>query len=267
MYIDISNKKTLIEKEEEIGQLFLDSFGKPLARDEWHWFYIDNPVGDPFVSLFYENGKLLGHYAVLPTLLSFRGESFVAYRSMTTMVHPDGRGKGLFTEMAKRVYSMLESSGASMVYGFPNSNSAPGFIRNLDWALLTPDRAFDFSGSEILDNPSLQIALLNHEDIEWNTLNEAQANWRISMPRTNIETRPGLVTKEYQGVWNILHINSEGIESIERNRQYRVLLSSEYSDSHLQKSSLFEYQFGFRLFDKKYQGANFRREFIMSDVF
>lgn len=267
MYIDIKDKKSLIEKEDEIGQLFFYSFGKPLLRNEWRWFYIDNPVGDPYASLFYENGKLLGHYAVLPTLLSFRGESFVAYRSMTTMVHPDGRGKGLFTEMAKRVYSMLESSGASMVYGFPNSNSAPGFIRNLDWTLLAPDRVFDFSGSEILSNPNLEIALLDAADIKWDSLSKAQASWRLSMPGANIEVKPGLVIKEHQGVWNILHINSEGIGAIERNRQYRVLLSPKHSGAYPQKPSLFEYQFGFRLFDEKYRGANFRREFIMSDVF
>lgn len=267
MYVDIKDKKALFEKEGEIAQLFLDSFGKPLSSDEWRWFYIDNPVGDPYVSLFYENGKLLGHYAVLPTLLSFRGKSFVAYRSMTTMVHPDGRGKGLFTELAKRVYSMLEADGASMVYGFPNANSAPGFIRNLGWTLLTPDRVFDFSGSEILENQDLQKALLETADVEWDSIDEAQANWRFSMPGAVVERKPGLVVKEYQGVWNILHVDPNGLNSIERCQRYRVLLSDGYSESLLNKSPLFEYQFGFRLFDSAYQGANFRREFVMSDVF
>lgn len=267
MYVDIKDKKALVEKEAEIAQLFLDSFGKPLSGDEWRWFYIDNPVGDPYVSLFYEEGKLLGHYAVLPTRLSFRGKSFVAYRSMTTMVHPDGRGKGLFTELAKRVYSMLEADGASMVYGFPNANSAPGFIRNLGWTLLTPDRVFDFSGSEILESQDLQDALLGSADIEWDSLDEAQAGWRLAMPGAKVERNPGLVTKEYQGVWNILHIDQNGFGSIEPNKQYRVLLDGQFSAENLEKSKLFEYQFGFRVFDSEYEAACFRREFIMSDVF
>lgn len=267
MYVDIKDKKALFEKEGEIAQLFLDSFGKPLSSDEWRWFYIDNPVGDPYVSLFYENGKLLGHYAVLPTLLSIRGKSFVAYRSMTTMVHPDGRGKGLFTELAKRVYSMLETDGASMVYGFPNANSAPGFIRNLGWTLLTPDQVFDFSGSEILDSQNLQKALLEPSDIEWDSLDEVQANWRFSMPGTNVEIKPGLVVKEYQGVWNILHIDSNGLGSIEPSQKYRVLLDGESSAKNFGKPHLFEYQFGFRVFNSEYGAVGFRREFVMSDVF
>lgn len=267
MYVDIKDKKALFEKEGEIAQLFLDSFGKPLSSDEWRWFYIDNPVGDPYVSLFYENGKLLGHYAVLPTLLSIRGKSFVAYRSMTTMVHPDGRGKGLFTELAKRVYSMLETDGASMVYGFPNANSAPGFIRNLGWTLLTPDRVFDFSGSEILDSQDLQKALLESSDIEWDSLDEAQAKWRFAMPGAKVERKAGLVVKEYQSIWNILHVSQNGLYSINPSRQYRVLLSAKNSEPLAAKSSLFNYQFGFRLFDDAYRDANFRREFVMSDVF
>lgn len=267
MYFDIKDKNTLLDKEEEIGQLFLDSFGKPLSRDEWRWFYIDNPVGDPYVSLFYENGKLLGHYAVLPTRLSFRGNSFIAYRSMTTMVHPDGRGKGLFTELAKRVYSMLETDGASMVYGFPNANSAPGFIRNLGWTLLIPDGVFDFSGGEILDSQDLQKALLKPAEIEWDSLDEAQANWRFSMPGAKVNRMPGLVVKEYQGVWNVLHIDRNGLNSIEQHQKYRVLLDGQFSAENFLTPNLFAYQFGFRLFDSAYQGAGFRREFVMSDVF
>lgn len=267
MYIDINNKKALIENKEEIGQLFLDSFGKPLSLDQWRWFYIDNPIGEPYASLYYEKGKLLGHYAVLPTLLKFQGKPFVAYRSMTTMVHPDGRGKGLFTELAKRVYSMLETGGASMVYGFPNANSAPGFIRNLNWTLLTPDRVFDFSGNEILDNLNLQKTLLERTDIEWDSLNEEQANWRYSMPGAKVKRKPGLIIKEYQGTLNILHINPEGIGEIEQDQQYRVLLSHKYINTFPYKSPIFEYQFGFRLFDDRYRGTDFRREFVMSDVF
>lgn len=267
MYVDIKDKNALVEKEDEIAQLFLDSFGKPLSGDEWRWFYIDNPVGAPYVSLFYENGKLLGHYAVLPTRLSFRGKSFVAYRSMTTMVHPDGRGKGLFTELAKRVYSMLEADGASMVYGFPNANSAPGFIRNLGWTLLTPDRVFDFSGSEIQDSQDLQKALLASADIEWDSLDEAQAKWRLAIPGAKVEIKPGLVVKEYQSVWNILHIDKNGFSSIEPSKQYRVLLDGQFSAGNFTKSHLFEYQFGFLLFDAAYRESGFRREFVMSDVF
>lgn len=267
MYIDIHDKAALDAKAAAIEQLFMESFGKPLSREEWRWFYIDNPAGHPYVSLFYEGDRLLGHYAVLPTLLTFRGESFVAFRSMTTMVHPDGRGRGLFTDLANRVYAMLQADGMSMVYGFPNANSAPGFIKNLGWTVLPPDRVYDFSGDEILDNSPLQDALCEQFDIEWDSSSERQASWREASPGFDVLTRPGFVTKAYQGVLNILHMERSGIDLVERGKIYRVLLPSEYLDRFDTKIPLFYYQFGYRIFDAKYQGAKFRREFIMSDVF
>ncbi|HRP24306.1 MAG TPA: GNAT family N-acetyltransferase [Promineifilum sp.] len=267
MYIDICKKAVLEAKAAEIYQLFLESFGRPLCQKEWRWFYIDNPVGDPYVSLFYESEKLLGHYAVLPTLLRFRGESFVAYRSMTTMVHPEGRGRGLFTGLANRVYAMLQASGASMVYGFPNSNSAPGFSKNLGWTLLPPDQVYDISGDQILDTPALQEALLGSADIEWDSLSKGQARWRCGIPGFQVLTRPGFLAKPYQGVLNILHIERSGIQCIERDRMYRVMLAPGVCEGLPTRDSLFDYQFGYRVFDTKYRDASFRRELIMSDVF
>jgi hypothetical protein len=267
MYVDIKNKKELLSRREEIFQLFLDSFGRPLSFEEWHWFYIDNPVGEPYVSLFYEDGRLLGHYAVLPTLLTYKKNSFVGYRSMTTMVHPDGRGKKLFTELAKRVYSMLESDGAALVYGFPNANSAPGFVRNLGWTLLDPDKVCDFTGKEIIENELIQTALLRNADIEWSYLDLNQAKWRYSIPGFSVEEEKGLVVKEYKGVYNILHLDNRGLVAIHEDRKYRVLLSGDVSNFIPGLVPIFDYQFGFRIFDKNYADAQFRREFVMSDVF
>ena len=267
MYVDITSKNALLEKEKDIAQLFLDSFGKPLSADEWRYFWIDNPVGNPYVSLCYENEKLLGHFAVVPTLFSFRGEPFVAYRAMTTMVHPDGRGKGLFTELSKRVNAMLQAAGASMIYGFPNRNAAPGYIRYLGWTLLSPDKACDFDGEEILESQLIQDALLESADIEWNTTDSVQADWRYSMPGVRIEKNLGLVLKDYQGVMNILHVTREGLNSIKGGCKYRALIPSGCFDKLANKSSIFDYQFGFRIFNEKYKDANFRREFVMSDVF
>lgn len=267
MYVDINCKKSLWEKEKEISQLFLESFGRTLSIDEWRWFYIDNPIGDPYVTLFYENQKLLGHYAVLPTLLNYRGKSFVAYRSMTTMVHPDGRGKGLFTEMAKRVYSTLKADNASLVYGFPNANSAPGFIRNLGWTLLAPDHVCDFNGGEILENNLLQDALLQQADIEWDSGDGRQASWRHAMPGARVTSSLGLVTKEYHGILNILHIAREGLSAIDAHQNYRVLISRDYLEKTGPNASSFDYQFGYRVFDESFNKVDFRRELIMSDVF
>src|SRR5664280_921407 len=159
MYVDIRTKSDLRDKSGEIATLFRYSFDRDLDFDDWRWFYVDNPAGPAYVSLFYEHDHLLGHYAVVPSLLSHRGQQVIGYRSMTTMVHPDGRGRGLFTELANRTYAMLLQDGAPLVYGFPNGNSAHGFAKYLDWSLSPADRIVDFSGAELLKHKSLIAAL------------------------------------------------------------------------------------------------------------
>lgn len=267
MYLDIRTKDELVAREDEISKLFQASFGRELSAEEWRWFYVDNPVGPAYVSLFYEGGQLLGHYAVVPTLLRMRGQSFIAYRSMTTMVHPDGRGRGLFTELANRVYKMLQDDKASMVYGFPNGNSAPGFAKYLGWLLLTTDRVVDFRGAELLADPCLCQALTAPADIEWDIQDAEQAAWRFCKPNTTTASLPGLVTKPYEGTLNVLHLGKDGLSNIQPEAIYRVLVPADFKPEAMQARALFDYQFGYRVFDPRFEGASFRRELVMSDVF
>lgn len=271
MYIDIKTQTELLAKKEEIYLLFEASFGQKLEEADWHWFYINNPSGPAYVSLFYDDdsGQLLGHYAVIPTKFTYMGESFIAYRSMTTMVHPEGRGRGLFTEMANRVYDLLEQDKAALVYGFPNANSAPGFAKHLGWNLMKHDRIVDFRGNEILNDTALVQVLTQAGDnrITWDTNDIAQSKWRIENPNAKMHVSPGLVTKDYDGLINVLHISSAGLSHINPAAMYRVLVPAGFNHDHIAQCGGFEYQFGYRVFDPRFINAIFRRELIMSDVF
>lgn len=267
MYLEINNREDLIRKESEIKTLFQATFGHELSLADWRWFYVDNPAGPALVSLFYENDRLLGHYAVVPTKLTFRGESFIAYRSMTTMVHPDAQGRGLFTEMAKRVFSILIDRKDTLVYGFPNTNSAPGFVKHLDWVLPPADRVIDFRGDEILKDIRLIDALTKSGDIEWDMQDAAQSAWRNAKPGAHIVAFPGLLSKLHDGILNVLHISKTGLTHIQPDSTYRVLMPADFNPKAMQMRAAFSYQFGFRVFNPCFESALFRRELIMSDVF
>lgn len=267
MYIDITTKEELISRESEINQLFNASFGKSLSLDDWRWLYLENPTGPAHVSLFYDNDKLLGHYAVVPTLLSLNGKPFVAYRSMTTMVHPDGRGRGLFLNLANRVYAALKEKNSSLVYGFPNKNVADARSKYLAWTLSQPDNIVDFLGSELLSDTELCNALTSRADIEWDMLDKKQSEWRFSRPNTEFIQKPGLYAKIYEGILNILHLDTTGLNHIEPELKYRVLVPANFKPEIMQKKSIFDYQFGFRLFNPEFEGFKFRTELVMSDVF
>ena len=54
-------------------------------------------------------------------------------QSGDTMTHPQHTGKGLFTQLAKKTYETAKGEGIEFIFGFPNKNSFPGFIKKLNW--------------------------------------------------------------------------------------------------------------------------------------
>lgn len=80
---------------------------------------------------------VVAQYAVTPTYVNQAGVRTLACQSGDTAVHPDYQGYGLFVKTAAENYQTLASAGFTLVYGFPNLNSFPGFVRRLSW-----DRVF-----------------------------------------------------------------------------------------------------------------------------
>jgi GNAT superfamily N-acetyltransferase len=120
--------------EHAILALFRESFdGRIMALDYWRWRFRDNPVGQVLIELAWDREKLVGHYAVSPVRMSIQGKDRLCGLSMTTMTHPDYRGKGLFPDLADRLYRRMAELGHLMVWGFPNKNSHEGFIKKLGW--------------------------------------------------------------------------------------------------------------------------------------
>ncbi|MCO6179014.1 GNAT family N-acetyltransferase [Ciceribacter sp. RN22] len=107
--------------EPAITALFQDVFGRPMSLDFWRWRFLDHPAGGPLVMLAFAGDTLVGHYAASHAPLSIHGEYYPAALSMTTMTHPEWRGRRLFERTAEAFYATLPGSGISAVYGFPNA--------------------------------------------------------------------------------------------------------------------------------------------------
>lgn len=267
MFVTISKKEELLKYEGDIRQLFEAAFGKKISSDFWRWAYIDIPGGNPIVSLYFEKGCLLGHYGAVPIRMRCEENRLVAYRSMTSMVHPEGQGKGLFVELGRQCYLEMQNKGVPLVFGFPNLQALPGRKKHLGWTILNPDRVVDVSGSSILSNPDLFAAPPKEAEIHWDYEDQAQSIWRTNAPSMKYKVFPGLVLKEYEGVWNVLHLASEGLQHIHPTETYRVLIESKQLDQFSGNEASFDYIFGYRAFKSPFRNAVFRRELILSDVF
>jgi GNAT superfamily N-acetyltransferase len=265
--IEITSVDALAAWQGPILQLFETTYGRQIAAAEWEWFYLRNPTGPACVCLYIEDGELLGHYSTIPTWLRKGDAPVYAHRSMTTMVHPKAQGRGLFTTLATRAYGRLEQEGVALVYGFPNQNSAGTFGRSLGWTLPPIDIVADLTGRQIQTSADLSFALTDDAGLHWDMENTAQTQWRLARPGAKARYRQGLVVKSYEGRPNLLHLDRDGLAALKLETLYRVLVPQGLRNEIPADSRVFDYQFGYRVFDDPTAPDIFLRELILSDVF
>jgi len=102
------------------------------------WLYDDSPFG-PVVEVNLDDAAgRAGHYAIVPVELSVDGAPRAGALSLNTAVHERARGGGVFTRLANDTYDLARTRGVEVVVGVANANSTPGFVRRLDFELVTP---------------------------------------------------------------------------------------------------------------------------------
>jgi len=121
--------------EAAIQELFRAVFRRERSAAHWRWKFTETPYPSQQVSLAVakEGGALLGHYAVVPVPINLMGRRLLGAQSVDTMVHPDAQGQGLFEQLGSDCYARMRGAGVALVYGLPNRNSYPGFMRKLGW--------------------------------------------------------------------------------------------------------------------------------------
>ena len=109
-------------------------FGNPGFLD---WFYGANPRGRAIVEdIDDDQGRRIGHYGVLPT--EFRTPAgptpFIFTSNVAT--DPSARRKGLFREMADRIYPRAAATGAPGLAGTTNAASSVIVVEKFGWTSL-----------------------------------------------------------------------------------------------------------------------------------
>ncbi len=117
----------------ELAQLFRAVFGFDRGAQHAQWKFRANPAGSSVIAIAEADGRIVGQYALWPTPLRLGQSVIKGAQSLDTMTHPDYRGQGMFTVLAEECMNYAAARGIEALYGFPNDNSQPGFIRRLDW--------------------------------------------------------------------------------------------------------------------------------------
>ncbi|RHC43828.1 MAG: GNAT family N-acetyltransferase [Oscillospiraceae bacterium] len=95
--------------------------------------YFENPAGDALIELAVdpENGTLAGQYVVQPAKIRVFGKDEKCVISLNTLTRKAYRGQKIFVRLAERTYERAAREGYALVYGAPNKNSYPGFMKKL----------------------------------------------------------------------------------------------------------------------------------------
>ena len=99
--------------------VFKNGYSKDLFKKK----YLDNIYGQSIIIVVYSNDKPIGARAFWRN--DINGSE--AYQPGDVCVLKDYRGKGVFTEMTKQAFAMLEKD--AIIYTYPNENSFPAHIK------------------------------------------------------------------------------------------------------------------------------------------
>ncbi|MBC7399373.1 MAG: GNAT family N-acetyltransferase [Mucilaginibacter sp.] len=91
----------------------------------------------------------IAFYGVIPTLIWYNGKTILTAQSADTMTHPGYRNMGLFTKLANLTYALCKQEGICFVFGFPNQNSLPGFIK-MGWHMADSLDQFEIPVTSVL---------------------------------------------------------------------------------------------------------------------
>ena len=123
--------------EKQISRLFFNNFPDTLDPESicktWLWQFQNLFSKESGVSVAELCDEVVAHYAVMWFPMSYQGRRISGAVSTATVTDKKARGKGLFTKLAKRVFTEIETDGCKLVFGFPNSQSINGFIKKLEW--------------------------------------------------------------------------------------------------------------------------------------
>lgn len=167
-------------------QLFAAAFPRSslFSIEYLHWLYNANPDGAAIGFNAWDDGRLVAHYACVPTQALVNKGSVRTMLSLNTATHPSHQGRGLFLRLAEATYEAAAARGIQAVYGVANAQSTPGFTRKLGFQLVSPLDARVGIGLLDIDWEHAERATTFRRD--WNA---DSIGWRVSNPNNPVRTR------------------------------------------------------------------------------
>lgn len=104
----------------------------------YQWLYRDNPAGTAVVAAARISGVLVGHYAVVPSVVWLNGQEILAGQGVNAMTRRDHEGRGIFARLVSLADEACRDCGIRLVYAIPGPQAAPWFRTLLRYGEAAP---------------------------------------------------------------------------------------------------------------------------------
>jgi len=95
----------------------------------WAWKFERNPHGAARIWVAEEEGQIAGCYVLTPTRVHLRGQTIMGAQSVDAAVHPDFRGRGVFTALARTAMEDATGEGLALTFAFPTEAAFHGQLK------------------------------------------------------------------------------------------------------------------------------------------
>lgn len=139
--METSIRQATIDDRESVLQLLNHVFAQQQrstfvrGNKYWDWKYQNNPFGNSLITVAEFDNKIIGVDVLLPWEFSLENSVVKALQPCESAVHPDYRGKGIFTGMRTHGLKNAKMQDVDLLFNFPNPNSLPANLK-LGWQYL-----------------------------------------------------------------------------------------------------------------------------------
>ncbi len=114
-----------------------------VEEPEYHkWKCCDNPAEPGYIWLAEDGDRIVATASMTPKKMKILGGTILAAETGDTFTLAEHQGKGIFTSLVKSTTSEALKKGIDFIYGFPNTNSLPGYINKLGYGQITSPRLY-----------------------------------------------------------------------------------------------------------------------------
>ncbi|MFB3908270.1 MAG: GNAT family N-acetyltransferase [Candidatus Eisenbacteria bacterium] len=130
-------------------ELIQAGHARDFSTKRFRWLHEQAPGGRSAIAVCTLGSRIVGIYSAIRKTVRFGAQLYCGGRDIDPVVHPDYRGRGLFTQLL--LFGVSSFHGIDFCFNFANPLSAPGF-QKAGWRRVTTldDRVFQIRPDRLL---------------------------------------------------------------------------------------------------------------------